>query len=294
MKEKGSFDWRYLIGPLILGGLGLLGAILALSHPPPDFSVTIDPIQGDAMQGEEVTSRVIVTALNGYQGSVHFNASHLPAEIWVRFDPQNLDVMTKGDSLVTIRDAESLQPAEYKIPIQVTGSDGTVHEVTYFLSVHPVFYPTGWIGDYGDITFVENSTEDPHSPPYAVKIIYSAAGSGGNNWAGVYWQYPPRNWGDNAKGHDLRGLQVLRFWARGEKGGEMAEFKVGGIEGQYPDSIRPALSTGKITLADTWQSYTIDLKGKDLSHVISGFVWVTNQGDNPDGCTIYIDDILFQ
>lgn len=294
MAGKTSFDWAQIIAAFIVGILALAGIIYTFSRPQADFSATVDPIQGNIMQGEEIATRITVTSSNGYDGSVHINASRLPSEIWVGFDPQQMDLTSTADSIVTMRIGESVEPSEYEIPIEVTGSDGKVHEVIYFLEVQPVFYPTGWIGDYKDIMLLENSTEEPHSPPHSVKITYSAAGLQGNNWAGAYWQYPPMNWGNNPTGHDLRGRQVLGFWARGAEGGEVAEFKVGGIEGLYPDSIRPAQSTGKITLSENWQSYSIDLKGKDLSHVIGGFVWISTREDNPDGCTIYIDDILFE
>jgi hypothetical protein len=73
----------------------------------------------------------------------------------------------------------------------------------------------------------------------------------------------------------------------------MAEFKVGGISGTYKDSVHPAVSSGVIVLSDTWEKYNIDLTGKDLSHVIGGFCWVTNRNQNPNGCTIYLDDAIY-
>jgi len=162
------------------------------------------------------------------------------------------------------------------------------------VNVPDAFFPSGWMGDWGDITLDDACTDNPHSEPTCIKITYSAAKSQGKGWAGIYWQYPDSNWGDNPDGRDLTGATKLTFWARGEKGGEKAEFKVGGIDGKYPDSIQPPVSTGVIVLSDKWQQYTIDLTGKDLSHVIGGFCWVTNKNQNPYGCTIYLDDIKFE
>jgi hypothetical protein len=87
----------------------------------------------------------------------------------------------------------------------------------------------------------------------------------------------------------------LTFWVKGETGGEEAEFKVGGIDGnaRYPDSIQPSVSTGIITLTSDWKQYTINLSGQDLSHVIGGFCWTTNTNQNPDGATVFLDDITF-
>ena len=162
------------------------------------------------------------------------------------------------------------------------------------VNVQDAFFPSGWMGDWGDIILDDASTDNPHSEPTCIKITYSAVKSQGEGWAGIYWQYPDKNWGDKPEGQDLTGVTKLTFWARGEKGGEKAEFKVGGITGKYPDSIRPPVSTGIIVLSDKWQQYTIDLAGKDLSHVIGGFCWVTSKNQNPQGCTIYLDDIRYE
>jgi hypothetical protein len=161
------------------------------------------------------------------------------------------------------------------------------------VNVPDLFIPSGWMGDWGDISFNDSWTENPHSSPTCIRITYSAVRSQGEGWAGIYWQYPDKNWGGNPDGRNLTGAKKLTFWARGQKGGEKAEFKVGGISGKYPDSIQPPVSTGVIVLSDKWQQYIIDLKGKDLSHIIGGFVWVTSKSQNPNGSTIYLDDIRY-
>jgi len=111
--------------------------------------------------------------------------------------------------------------------------------------------------------------------------------------AGIYWLYPDKNWGDMPEGRNLTGEKKVVFWAKGAKGGERAEFKVGGVSGKYPDSIQPPLSTGPILLSEKWQKFTIDLEGRDLSHVVGGFCWVTNVEQNHDGSVIYVADIQF-
>jgi len=73
----------------------------------------------------------------------------------------------------------------------------------------------------------------------------------------------------------------------------MAEFRVGGIAGQYPDSIEIPISTSVVVLSNNWTQYTIDLAGQDLSHIIGGFCWVTNENQNPIGSTIYLDDMQY-
>jgi exo-beta-1,3-glucanase (GH17 family) len=161
-------------------------------------------------------------------------------------------------------------------------------------SVSDLFFPSGWMGDWGDIEFDDGCTDNPYSGPTCIGITYSATQSQGKGWAGIYWQYPELNWGDNPDGRDLTDVTKLIFWARGKKGGEKAEFKVGGITGKYPDSIQPAVSTSVIVLSGKWQQFTIDLAGKDLSHVVGGLCWVTSKNQNPSGCTIYLDYMMFE
>ena len=155
------------------------------------------------------------------------------------------------------------------------------------------FIPSGWMGDYGDITLDENWQDNPHSGETCIKITYSAEATQGNRWAGIYWQEPANNWGEVEGGFDLTGATKLTFWARGEKGGErIVEFKVGGIRGKYSDSTVAGI--GPVILTPDWKKYEIDLTDKDLSYIIGGFCWSTNQTNNPEGCTFYLDDIKYE
>ena len=118
----------------------------------------------------------------------------------------------------------------------------------------------------------------------------SATGVG---WAGVYWLEPANNWGDMKGGFKLTGAQKLVFSARGEKGGEVVTFKMGGVGmgHQYPDS--DSASSEAITLTKDWQEYSLDLTGKDLSHVIGGFGWVGTAKENQSNITFYIANIYY-
>jgi len=155
------------------------------------------------------------------------------------------------------------------------------------------YTPSGWMGDYGDIKVDPNCKEKPHSGATCIKVSYSAEQKQGAGWAGVYWQNPANNWGNQPGGLDLKGAKKLVFWARGEKGDEkIAEFKIGGITGEYADSDTANISDVKLT--PEWKEYTIDLTGKDLSCISGGFCWVANAASNPNGFTIYLDDIYYE
>ena len=154
------------------------------------------------------------------------------------------------------------------------------------------YVPKGWMGDYSDIKFDDNYKLDPERPS-VIQIVYTPTGA--DQFAGIFWWDPPEAFfADIDGGFDLSCATKLTFWARGEYGGEKAEFKVGGLSEKYQDSLQPAFSTGPIVLTDKWENYTLNLRDKDLSHIIGGFVWVTNKPSNPAGATIYLDDIRFE
>jgi exo-beta-1,3-glucanase (GH17 family) len=156
------------------------------------------------------------------------------------------------------------------------------------------FVPSGYMGDLDQIGLYECDRSDPYQGEMAVRVSLSPGGAQG--WSGVYWQYPANNWGNLPDGLDLRPATRVTFWVKGQKGGEVIRFIVGGVGAAdpYPDSIQPTVSTGFITLGKQWQQYVIDLSGKDLSHVIGGFGWVAEQAGNPQGATFYLDKILFE
>ncbi|MFC1546633.1 hypothetical protein ACFL4O_02830 [bacterium] len=155
------------------------------------------------------------------------------------------------------------------------------------------FIPTGWMGDYGDIKLTTKCFIKPKKGMTCIKIYYSAKQTQGIGWAGVYWQHPAHNWGDKKEGFDLSEAKKLIFYARGDRGGEIIDiFKVGGIKGQFPDSTESSI--GPIMLTKKWKKYIINLKGKNLSHIIGGFAWVATTETNPDGMIFYLDELRFE
>lgn len=154
------------------------------------------------------------------------------------------------------------------------------------------YIPSGWMGDYGDLTMDDKYMGDPRSGSTSIKFVYTAKKAQNNSWAGIYWQNPANNWGSKKGGFDLTGFNKVTFWVKGEKGGEIIDkFVVGGIKGTYPDTAE--VSMGPVELTTSWQEYSINLAGKDLSYINGGFCWVANADSNPDGLTFYLDDVKF-
>ena len=155
------------------------------------------------------------------------------------------------------------------------------------------YIASGWMGDYGDLKLDPACKDAPHSGATCVKVTYSGEQKQGAGWTGIYWQNPANNWGTKPGGYDLSGASKLVFWVKGAKGGEiLSEVKIGGITGEYSDS--DSASIGPITLTKEWKEYKIDLKGKDLSYISGGFCWSAAAADNPEGFTIYFDEIYYE
>ncbi|MBN1320816.1 MAG: S-layer homology domain-containing protein [Thermoleophilia bacterium] len=163
-------------------------------------------------------------------------------------------------------------------------------------------------GDQTVPTMNEAWTTNPHSGLTCIKATFR---SQGENWGGWYFmngvlqgkdREPRENWGTYpSAGIDLRGARQLTFWARGASGGERVEFfafNLGRDEGgvpleAYPDSSTK-VTTGYVTLSNSWKQYTIDVQGKNLSYVLGGFGWVSKAGQNGGkDITFYIDDVTY-
>lgn len=152
------------------------------------------------------------------------------------------------------------------------------------------FIPSGWMGDIKFLKFEPACMERPYAGQTCIRLDYLP---GPKQWVGVYWQYPENNWGD-LPGYRFRGARQLTFWARGQKGGECSQFKIGGINSgkKYRDSLGD-ISTGVVELGQDWKRFTIKLPEVDLDSVISGFCWVTAPfQDEP--MTIFLDEIRFE
>jgi len=149
------------------------------------------------------------------------------------------------------------------------------------------YSPTGWMGNMDAIGFDDHCTENPHSGPMCIKLEYKSTGG----WAGIAWQNPPNDWGDRNGGRNLTGATKLTFWARGSVGGERVDFFFGAIKPPKPyfDTDTQKIST---TLTTDWKEYTIDLTGKNLTRIKTGFGWSLAGQGRP--VTFYLDDIQYE
>jgi hypothetical protein len=171
------------------------------------------------------------------------------------------------------------QPTELRLPFEVDQA----------------FAPSGWMGDGKDgtryVSFNPAFRGRPRpgdSDGLTTRISYTP---GPQRWAGIYWQYPDSNWGDRP-GRKVIGAKRISFWAAGETGREVVEFKAGGIRGKYSDSFE--VSIGKVSLNQQWRHYTINLAGVNMSTVIGAFCIVFAADPLLPTSIVHLDAIRYE
>ena len=168
---------------------------------------------------------------------------------------------------------KALPPAPTPFPVYRDGAKG-------------VWHASGYMGNNGALRLDEKCDEKPHSGETCLKVEYSA----NDNWAGVFWQSPANDWGDQAGGANLSKSSMLVFWARGEKGGEKVSFFMGGLKDKaFSDTANRKLEN--VTLKKEWTRYRIPLDGEDLSYIKTGFGF--NFGGQGRPFAFYLDDIEY-
>ncbi|MBV9866384.1 MAG: hypothetical protein JO316_13610 [Abitibacteriaceae bacterium] len=184
------------------------------------------------------------------------------------------------------------------VPLLVKGGDNAPLATAKAAQLPVVLYaeagqaepyaPSGYMGNTGAIKMDENATNNPHAGKTSLRVDYTAK----DNWGGVVWQSPANDWGDAPGGLNLTGAKKLTFWARGEKGGEKVSFLFGLLahDKAYFDTAQGKL--GDVQLTTDWKQYSIDLTGKDLSRIKTGFAWTVAANGEP--VTFYLDDIRYE
>lgn len=119
------------------------------------------------------------------------------------------------------------------------------------------------------------------------------------DWCGLAVSCKADYWGeaDDDSAFDLRKAQRLVFYARGAKGGERVQVKVG-VLGDKPfgDSAKKPLATPQLTLSKSWRRYELKARPDvNLSRVVTPFCIVANRANNTDeSITVYFDQIYFE
>lgn len=180
-------------------------------------------------------------------------------------------------------------PIYVDAPIEVDkGVKTQLPLVVYDESAHDMpFAPSGWMGDTAGLVVDFESKDNPKKGKSCAKVTFNSP----TGWAGIACQFPPNDWGDQPQGLDLTGAKRLVFWMRGAQGGEKIKIEMGILkqDKKFFDSASGGLEA---TLTNEWKQFTIDLSGKNLSRIKTGFVFTVTGSGKPQ--TLYIDDVRFE
>lgn len=137
------------------------------------------------------------------------------------------------------------------------------------------YIPNQWMNPQA-LSLNQACTSRVYSGITCIKLTYFNNPLG---WAGVGWI--------DSVGYNLTTAETCSFWAKGENGGEIIEFGIGGDIG---DSAHRWIM---VNLTNSWVKYYINLVGSNLIRIKRGFYWVASNANNPSGCTFYLDDIKY-
>ncbi len=126
----------------------------------PDFTISASPSSVTVQQGNNGTSTISTTALNGFNNAITLSASGQPSGVTVTFGTNPIPAPGTGTSLMTMAVGASVTPGTYTITVTGVGG-GITHTTTVSLTV------TGVTPDF-------NITASPTS-------VTVARGSSGNS-----------------------------------------------------------------------------------------------------------------
>lgn len=151
---------------------------------------------------------------------------------------------------------------------------------------------SGWTGDFPHLKIDTRCEEQPVSGTSCLKITYTPAQSGAAYGTGLCLQQNPENyWGSLRGGYDLTRAKRIFFYARGEKGGEMIEFKIGRPKKQFEMNIKG--TTGVITLTREWTLHDLDISGMKLDEIAGGFCFFISRENRGASVVFYLDEIYY-
>lgn len=127
--------------------------LIVSSHSTSDFSISVDPTQGSALQGGSIQTVVTIASVNGYSKDASLSVSGQPSGAQVTFNPTSLRP-SQTTSTMTITLSDNVQVGDYDLIIKAEGNDGKSNQVTYTLTISQTSHPVTTV----DITTPVNGT----------------------------------------------------------------------------------------------------------------------------------------
>ncbi len=272
-------------------------AIVIPDSPPEQPIMTPGGTEVEVESGQKLAITADASGAKRYewtlQGDGELSATTGPAVLYTAPETDTIAIIT-----VTAYNDQGASPST-SVTIKVSGVAA--------IRLDAVGIPAGWMSGKNDpVSFIEvkgGEQSECREGSSCLRFTYKV----GASWNGILW-WPLKcgDTGDEATwkkvkegtcgvnvldaGGNLTAINNLTFWARGDKGGEVIEFKVGDVA--IPPS--PGRGLGKATLTTGWEQYQIDLEGMDLTNAIALFTWVASDIDNPQGAVFYLSEIQFE
>ncbi len=139
----GDRNLRYLglIIAIVAIVVTIILAIWQYSPPPPDFCISINPMQGAVHQGGVITTAVTIKGVSGYEERVSLSATGQPSGVVLAFVPPYGGATPSYTSSVTINVNSNVPIGDYRITINGIGADGKERRCIYTLTVKPSVTP---------------------------------------------------------------------------------------------------------------------------------------------------------
>jgi len=263
-------------------------------------------IQGQGVnsdyKGIVATPNTILTT--GFGSWNYYPSVHLAATSWFIAASRDYNIYW-GSSLREIVPAPD-DNRSFTEPVMTVPTD--------YLENH--YFSSGWLnvaeGAEPHFAVDNRCSDNPYSGDTCFKLIWDGAPGtrDGWLWGGIVWQEPENEWDGGLRiGYDLRDTSALTFWARTDQAtldrdptGTNSMY-IQTYLGYVDDScgeIQPIGQFGWIELTTSWQQFSFDLTGVDMSHVANGFTVIFNEVNSPGffagdyGCNIYLDDIKYE
>jgi hypothetical protein len=138
-------------------------------------------------------------------------------------------------------------------------------------------------------------TSNPYQGNTAIRVDVTFRSPG---WCGIAVASAPNYWGQqpDTQVFNLKNARRLVFHARGQRGGETIQIKFA-ITGDQPfgDSSKIPIASKWFTLSTEWNHFELDLQGKNLTRVITPFVFVLNETRNSSpNLSFYLDEVYVE
>ncbi|MCK4735459.1 MAG: hypothetical protein KAT65_23600 [Methanophagales archaeon] len=331
MSNNNQIPWRIIIPAIVVILAAIIGATWAfwLNPPPSDFSISVNPMEGEVHQGGVIGTVITIKGIQGYEHQVSLGASGQPQGIVVSLVPTIGGPTPSYTSTVTINVDPIVPAGDYEIVKKGTGADGKEHRCIYTLTVKPSVTPMSvtptptltptptptsteayivysdnviaagdvliWSG--GDLglepPLLADGSYVASDAPEGTTCFAVKSGSGQGNYVG---------WGvflGIFKDHklvtphtvDLSDYENLQFWVKTSVNLKV-EIQQDNPEGKISSPCLISNYGWSSSLPDIWQKVTIPksaIKNVDLTKIFCPFM-ITGTGSK---ITFYVDEVMW-